>query len=150
MILKGVKMSYKALFIGINKHIDAAIPELTGTKRDAVALHALFLDSMPDIEAEFCVDDEATYDKLSSEILKTLSDAEKEDVVIITFAGHGSRQGTLVCFDTKASDVSNTTIFSRRAVQALGKYWIWMILKSNRVYPAFLWSSSNRPSSLRL
>jgi hypothetical protein len=35
-------MAIKAIFVGINKHLDAAIPELSGAQRDAMALWALF------------------------------------------------------------------------------------------------------------
>jgi len=34
----------KAIFVGINKHLDATIPELSGARRDATALWALFPD----------------------------------------------------------------------------------------------------------
>lgn len=35
-------MAIKAIFVGINKHLDAAIPELSGARHDAMALWALF------------------------------------------------------------------------------------------------------------
>ena len=34
-------MAIKAIFVGINKHLDASIPELGGARRDATALWAL-------------------------------------------------------------------------------------------------------------
>jgi helicase len=34
-------VAIKAIFVGINKHLDPAIPELSGARRDATALWAL-------------------------------------------------------------------------------------------------------------
>jgi len=31
-------MAIKAIFVGINKHLDSSIPELSGARRDATAL----------------------------------------------------------------------------------------------------------------
>ena len=38
-------------FIGINQYRDPAISNLSGAKRDAVALEALFADTIPDLDA---------------------------------------------------------------------------------------------------
>lgn len=38
-------MAIKAIFVGINKHLDTSIPELGGARRDATALWALFTDT---------------------------------------------------------------------------------------------------------
>jgi hypothetical protein len=37
-------VAIKAIFVGINKHLDPATPELSGARRHAMALWALFLD----------------------------------------------------------------------------------------------------------
>jgi len=39
-------MATSAVFVGINKHRDPAIPELGGARRDATALWALFTDKI--------------------------------------------------------------------------------------------------------
>jgi len=44
-------MSTTTAFIGINKYRDPAISNLSGEKRDAVALEALFADTIPDLDA---------------------------------------------------------------------------------------------------
>lgn len=49
-------MPFKALFVGINKHQDPGIPELTGAVRDANALHALFQDTFFDVDARLLTD----------------------------------------------------------------------------------------------
>ena len=42
-------MALRGVFIGINKHSDPGIPELTGATKDATALWALFKDSVEGI-----------------------------------------------------------------------------------------------------
>jgi helicase len=39
-------LAIKAIFVGINKHLEAAIPELSGARRDAMAVWALFTDNI--------------------------------------------------------------------------------------------------------
>ncbi len=99
-------MAIKAIFVGINKHLDAAIPELSGARHDAMALWALFTDTVEDLTARLLVDETATHAEVSQALLGTLSAAHEDDVVVITFAGHGSPDGNLVLFDTNAVDLS--------------------------------------------
>lgn len=61
-------MAIKAIFVGINKHLDPAIPELGGARRDATALWALFTDSVDDLAARLLVDEAATH----AEVLQTM------------------------------------------------------------------------------
>jgi helicase len=56
------------------------------------------------------VDENATYRDVSQAILGTLSSATNDDVIVISFAGHGSPDGNLVLFDTDPSDLSNTAL----------------------------------------
>lgn len=58
-------MALKAVFVGINKHQDPAIPELSGAKRDATALWALFSDSVEGLAARLLVDEDATHEAVS-------------------------------------------------------------------------------------
>ena len=53
-------MALRAVFIGINKYRDPRIHELTGATKDAIALWALFKDSVEGIAAKRLLDDEAT------------------------------------------------------------------------------------------
>lgn len=39
-------MAFKAVLIGVNKHLDPAFSELVGARRDATHLWALFSDTM--------------------------------------------------------------------------------------------------------
>ena len=101
-------MAIKAIFVGINKHLDATISELGGARRDATALWALFTDTVEDLAGRLLVDEAATHAEVSHAILGTLSSAGPDDVVVITFAGHGSPDGNLVLFDTNAADLTST------------------------------------------
>jgi replicative superfamily II helicase len=103
-------MASKALFVGINKHADPSIPELSGARRDATALWAMFTDTIEGLTARLIVDEGATYDAVSRAILGTLEAAQDDDVVIISFAGHGSPDGSLVLFDTEAANLSGTAL----------------------------------------
>jgi helicase len=80
-------MAFKALFVGINKHQDPGVPELTGAVRDAEALHALFQDTFSDIEARLLTDSNAALEAIRSNLDRTLATSTADDVVVISFAG---------------------------------------------------------------
>lgn len=103
-------MAIKAVFVGINKHLDGTIPELSGARRDATALWALFTDTVDGLAARLLVDETAIRSEVSQAILGTLSAARETDVVVITFAGHGSPDGNLVLYDTNAADLAATAL----------------------------------------
>lgn len=103
-------MAIKATFIGINKHLDPCIPELSGARRDATALWALFTDSVENLSARLLVDEAATLAAVSDAMLGPLAAANADDVIVIAFAGHGSPDGNLVLFDTNAADLANTAL----------------------------------------
>lgn len=103
-------MGIQAIFIGINKHQDPAIPELNGACRDAMALWALFTDSIGDLSGRLLINEKATYKDVKDALLGTLSAANKEDIIIISFAGHGSPDGSLILYDTDGINLSGTAI----------------------------------------
>jgi helicase len=103
-------MSFYAAFIGVGRHTDPQIRELVGASRDAVALHALFSDSAPEIEALLLVDADATAGNIRSAFADTLGRAGSEDTVVLFFSGHGTHDHRLATFDTVLSDLPHTTI----------------------------------------
>lgn len=103
-------MAIKAIFVGINKHLDETIPELSGARHDATALWALFTDTVEGLSARLLVDEAATHTEVTRAILGTLSAAQAGDVVVITFAGHGSPDGNLVLFDTDRANLAGTAL----------------------------------------
>ena len=103
-------MVAKAVFVGVNKHQDPAIPELSGARQDATALWALFTGTIESLSAHLLVDERATHVEVSGAILGALDSAQEDDVVVLSFAGHGSPDGSLVLFDTDAANLPETAI----------------------------------------
>ena len=95
-------MAYKGLFVGVGKHESPHITDLAGAKRDAVALWALLHDNLPDFQALLLADEHATYEAVRKAISDTLMQAQEDDVIFVTFAGHGSDDHRLILFDTSA------------------------------------------------
>ena len=112
-------MAIKAIFVGINKHLDTSIPELGGARRDATALWALFTDTIEGLSGRLLVDEAATHAEVSGAMLGTLAAASADDVVVIAFAGHGSPDGNLVLFDTNAGDLAGTALSMAGLADAL-------------------------------
>ncbi len=100
----------KAKFIGIDRHIDPQIPDLVGAARDAIALWALFSDTLQDADCERLLNQEATIENIQRAINETLGSAESDDLVILTFAGHGTHDHRLVAHDTTSGDYNASTI----------------------------------------
>lgn len=103
-------MTLRAVFIGINKHSDPGIPELTGATKDATALWALFKDSVQGLVDRRLLDGAATAAAIRGALDASLGAATQDDTVVIFFAGHGTPGHQLVPFDTELSAVSQTTI----------------------------------------
>ncbi|NHR07906.1 DEAD/DEAH box helicase [Chromobacterium haemolyticum] len=103
-------MAIKAIFVGINKHLDASIPELSGARRDATALWALFTDTIDGLSARLLLDEAAAHADVTQAILGILMDAQPDDVIVISFAGHGSPDGNLVVFDTDPANLAGTAV----------------------------------------
>jgi len=103
-------MAFKALFVGINKHLDPGIPELTGAVRDAQALDALFRDTFSDIDGSLLIDSQATLDAIRQQLDRVLQAATDDDVVVISFAGHGTRAHQIVAYDTDRDLIGSTSL----------------------------------------
>ena len=100
----------KARFIGIDRHIDSQIPDLVGAARDAIALWALFSDTLKDADCKRLLDQEATIGNIRRAIGETLGSAESDDLIILTFSGHGTHDHRLVAHDTTLGDYNASTI----------------------------------------
>jgi replicative superfamily II helicase len=101
-------MAFRGLFIGIDKYASSSINELSFARRDAVALEALFGDTLGDT-ATLLTDAEATRDRILSEFA-SLADCDPEDTVVIGFSGHGSETHELITYDTNVADLAGTSI----------------------------------------
>src|SRR4051812_5636174 len=88
---------FHGLFMGVNRHASSAISELRFAETDATALHALFADTLGD-DSELLVGEDVTRDAVASR-LERLAECRNDDVVVMTFSGHGSETHELVTYD---------------------------------------------------
>ena len=86
----------RGLFIGID-HYKTPVNRLTCATNDAQALSALFEDTL-DGEVALLVDDAATRQNILEE-LTLLSDSHPDDLVVVSFSGHGTPDHDLVPVD---------------------------------------------------
>ena len=101
-------MAFRGLFIGIDRHLSPEINELSCARRDAVALEALFSDTLGGV-TRLVVDEAATRACLELEF-EELTKCNPDDTVVISFSGHGSETHELVTHDTQLYDISSTTL----------------------------------------
>src|ERR1051326_4487721 len=101
-------MALKGLFIGIDRYQSTEINWLSCARRDAVALYALFSDTLGE-GSTLLTDDEATRAGVERSF-DELSRCDSTDVVIIAFSGHGTPTHELVLHDTSPQDIPGTTI----------------------------------------
>ena len=101
-------MGFRGLFIGIDRYTSPQINWLSCARRDAVALEALFADTLGGCST-LLTDAEATRQRIEAEF-SALAGCETEDMVVIAFSGHGSETHELVTYDTDIGDLASTTI----------------------------------------
>ena len=100
----------RGAFIGVDKHSDPGIRDLSGAVRDATAIHALFQDSIPGLSSVFLCNERATASDVKAALTTVLGAAAADDIVIVTFSGHGTRDHRLVMHDTDRKNLVGTTI----------------------------------------
>jgi replicative superfamily II helicase len=101
-------MAFYGLFIGINRHSSTLINELSFAARDAAALHALFTDTLGGA-TKLIVDGEATRATIIDNLEK-LKSCSADDVVVISFSGHGSPTHQIVTYDADLLDLDGSCI----------------------------------------
>jgi helicase len=101
-------MAFRGLFIGIDRYISPRINELNCARRDAVALEALFTDTLGG-SSTLLVDADATRTRIEQEFA-ALANCTAEDTVVIAFSGHGSETHELVTHDTDIASLDTTAI----------------------------------------
>src|SRR5258708_15567795 len=103
-------MTLVGRFIGVNKYLDLNIRDLNGAGRDAIALWALFSDTIPGMDAQLIINADANVTSIRQAFRETLESAALDDTVILFFSGHGSPDHRLAAHDTSLVDLENTTI----------------------------------------
>src|SRR5579863_8337356 len=101
-------MTFKGLFIGVDRYASTDINWLSFARRDAAALHALFTDTLGG-ETHLLTDEQATVAAIRDSF-ERLAAIDPDDVVVIAFSGHGSETHELVAHDTDVYDLAGTTI----------------------------------------
>jgi replicative superfamily II helicase len=101
-------MITKALFIGVNEYQDLRVDNLEGARPDAIALHALFSDSLPALATALLTDRAATKAAVEDHLQQFLLDADPGDGVLVTFSGHGSASSGLFLHDSNLDDATST------------------------------------------
>lgn len=100
----------RAAFIGIDRYQDAGIKDLSGAVRDATALWAVLSDSIEGLTGTLVTDAAATCSAVIQLLDETLGAAEEDDIVLLSFAGHGTTDHRLVFADSKADDLPGSTL----------------------------------------
>lgn len=103
-------MRFHGLFIGIDRFASTQINELTCAVRDATALHALFVDTLGVGSSVLLTDNAGTRAAIIHEFENRLHGVAEDDVVVITFSGHGSDDHYLVTHDADPDNLASTSI----------------------------------------
>lgn len=101
-------MAFKGLFIGVDRYESSRIGWLSCARRDAVALCALFSDTLGE-PATLLTDEEATCSAIEASFSR-LNGCHPDDVVVIAFSGHGTEAHQLVAYDTNPFNLEKTSI----------------------------------------
>ena len=99
---------FHGLFVGIDRYASPGINELAFAERDARALHALFADTLGS-GGELLVGKDANRATIEKQF-ENLAGCNPDDVVVISFSGHGSETHELVTYDADPADLASTCI----------------------------------------
>ncbi len=100
----------RAAFIGIDRYQDSLVRDLGGAVRDATAMWAVLSDSVGGLSAPLITNENATVGAVRVAFTETLQGAADDDIVLLSFAGHGTPDHRLVLHDTASDNVPATTI----------------------------------------
>jgi helicase len=101
-------MAFHGVFIGVDRYISPHINWLSCARRDAIALEALFSDTLGGTTT-LLADKDATRTGIEA-AFQRLADCDSDDVVVISFSGHGSETHELVTYDADPDDLPRTAI----------------------------------------
>ena len=103
-------MKFHGLFIGIDKYASSLVADLSCASRDAQALFGLFSDTFGSKDSELLTNEQATRDAIVSAFGDRLSKTVAEDLVIVSFSGHGSDSHRLVTHEADPADFDATSV----------------------------------------
>ncbi|MGH3550541.1 MAG: caspase family protein [Pseudonocardiaceae bacterium] len=102
-------MKFHGTFIGIDRYQSPDIGFLSSAVCDATALHTLFADGFGG-EPVILADADATKHDIVSELQRLANVSCDEDLVVVTFSGHGSTTHELVPYDADRSRLEDTAL----------------------------------------
>lgn len=100
--------TFRGLFIGIDRYESANVAELSCARRDAVALEALFSDTLGG-KTTLLTDADATRARVESAFAE-LAGCHRDDTVVVAFSGHGSETHELIVHDSDITNLPGTSI----------------------------------------
>ncbi|MEV4049679.1 DEAD/DEAH box helicase [Amycolatopsis sp. NPDC049688] len=101
--------TFHGLFTGIDRYRDPGFRRLNFAARDAGVLHALFSDNVSG-DCVLLENEDATRDRLTAELSRLAEVAGGDDVVVITFSGHGTRSRELATHDAVPGNFAETAL----------------------------------------
>ncbi len=101
--------TFHGLFIGVNRYQSIDVRNLASAVRDAQALYALFTDNLGG-DITLVTDSEATSTRLRAELKRLAQESSSDDVVVISFSGHGSDSHELVTYEADLYNLTATTL----------------------------------------
>lgn len=107
--MKGRDLAFLGLFVGVDRCASTEINWLSSAVRDASALYALFGDTFGAEQSRLLTDQTATRIAIQQEF-ERLARCDADDVVIITFSGHGTPSHELVGYDADLGDLRGSCI----------------------------------------
>ena len=111
-------MVFRGLFVGIDRY-PRPLPRLSFARADAMALAALLEDNFGGT-SRLLTDDEATLANIQS-ALDDLAGSEPEDLVVISFSGHGTPQHQLSPFDFQPDEPGGSSLHLDELASALDR-----------------------------
>jgi helicase len=99
-------VAFRGIFVGVDRYSSPDLPWLSCASRDAVALDALFRDTLGD-GALLLVDEAATTENIRSALFD-LETCDPDDVVVVYFSGHGAPSHHLIGHDTDPDHLDQT------------------------------------------
>jgi helicase len=118
----------KGLFIGIDRY-RAPITRLSCAKADALALSSLFQDNLEG-EITALLDDKATLEAIRAALVGFQS-VRPDDLVVISFSGHGTEDHRLVPIDVDPVKLAETCLSLQELAElldAIPSKHLWVIL----------------------
>jgi len=102
-------MSFRSVFVGIDRYQSPLISDLSCSVRDAQAFHGLFGDAFGEANSLLLTNEQATRAAIIA-ALRGLQRTDPQDVVVIGFSGHGSDSHHLVTCDADPLRLDATAI----------------------------------------